>query len=65
MGDGEERVCERVMEDSSVAVGARRTIFLDVRIVRGVAGKGGLSMPGLGVIMNFWCMGGMERVVSM
>ena len=42
-------------EDRSAAVGARRTIFLDCRLVRGTEGspKGGLRIPSLGVIINF------------
>lgn len=43
------------MEERSEAVGARRTIFLEERVVKGMEGsvKGGLRMPSLGVIMNF------------
>ena len=43
------------MEEKSVAVGARRTTFLDWRLLSGRDGleKGGLRMPNLGVIMNF------------
>ena len=46
----------RDTEDSSLAVGARRMIFLDWRVLRAREGleKGGLRMPILGVIMNFW-----------
>lgn len=42
--------------ESSLGVGARRTIFLDRRLLSGREGlgKGGLRTPSLGVIMNFW-----------
>lgn len=39
-----------------------RIIFLLVRVERAWSvAKGGLSVPILGVIMNFWFEGGMER----
>ena len=42
-------------DESSLGVGARTTIFLDWRLLRGRDGslKGGLRTPTLGVIMNF------------
>lgn len=43
--------------ENSAAVGARRTIFLERRLWRGRVGlvlKGGLRMPILGVMRNFW-----------
>ena len=51
------------MEERSEAVGARRMIFLEERVVRGMEGsaKGGFRMPSLGVIMNFWWGVGIER----
>ena len=62
---GEARAAEEAVEraESSVGRGARRTIFLVRRVERGSDGseKGGLRMPSLGVIMNFWFSGGMAR----
>ncbi len=51
----------------SAAVGARRRIFLERRVVRGGegVGKGGLRTPSLGVMTNFWLVGGMERLAWM
>lgn len=51
--------------DSSEGKGARRTIFLLRSVERRSKGseKGGLRMPSLGVIMNFWFSGGMLRLV--
>lgn len=51
----------------SAAVGARRRIFLETRVFRGGEGvaKGGLRTPSLGVMMNFWLVGGMERSMWM
>lgn len=45
----------------------RRVIFLLERVAsgRGVLVKGGLRRPVLGVIMYFWWVGGMRRVVWM
>ncbi len=54
----------RVMEVISEGVGARRTIFLVERVLRGRVGKGGLRRPILGVIMNFWLVVGMWRSFS-
>ncbi len=47
---------------SSAGVGARRTTFFDLRVLsrRGSA-NGGLNMPSLGVIMNFWLVVGMDN----
>lgn len=47
---------------SSEGKGARSTIFFVVRDDNESigSGKGVLSMPILGVIINFWCSGGME-----
>ena len=55
------------MEESSAGVGARRTIFLEWSVLRAREGvvKGGLRTPSLGVMMNFWVVGGMERSVWM
>ncbi len=66
-GRGVEREEEAAWrEESSAGVGARRTIFLNWRVVRWRNGeKGGLRMPSFGVIMNFWFSGGMERLVWM
>lgn len=58
-GEGWERAV------SSLAVGARRTIFLETRVERGRDGKGDLRRPVLGVMRSFWFRGGMERVVWM
>lgn len=54
-GRGVEREEEAAwIEESSAGVGARRTIFLDCKVIRWRDGeKGGLRMPSLGVIMNF------------
>ena len=42
-------------EESSDAVGARRVIFLEVRVASSMsAEKGGFSIPTLGLIMYFW-----------
>lgn len=58
--------------ENSAAVGASRVIFLERRVWRGRAGlvvvvvlKGGLRMPILGVMRNFWWAGGMDIWVSM
>ena len=55
----------RETEASSDEVGASNTIFLFRRLERErEEEKGGLISPTLGVIMYFWFMGGMERVLS-
>ena len=66
--EGREGCWERAA--NSAAVGARRTIFLERRLWRGrvrllVVLKGGLRMPILGVMRNFWWAAGMDSWVSM
>lgn len=51
-------------EAKSFAVGARRRIFLELRVERGRGGNGGLRRPGEGVMRSFWSVAGMERVAS-
>lgn len=55
------------MDEISAAVGASSTIFLDWSVLSGKAGeaKGGLSTPTLGVIINFWLVGGIDRSLWM
>ena len=53
-------------EASSAGVGARRTIFFDLRVLsRRVSANGGLRMPSLGVIMNFWLVAGIDNSSEM
>lgn len=53
-------------EASWAGVGARRTIFFDLRVVSWrVSAKGGLRMPIFGVIMNFWLAVGMDKSLEM
>ncbi len=46
-------------------MGARRRIFLELRVEMGRGGNGGLRRPGEGVMRSFWSAGGMDRVASM
>ena len=53
-------------EASSAGVGARSTIFLDLRVLsRGESANGGLRMPSLGVIINFWLVAGIDNLLWM
>ena len=52
-------------EESSDGVGARSTIFFEVKVASEMsAEKGGLRIPSLGVIMNFWFEMGMLSCFS-
>lgn len=60
-GADAEAMVRESFEMSSTA-DPRRTIFLLLRVESAWSVmKGGLSVPILGVIMNFWFEGGMER----
>ena len=53
-------------EASSAGVEARRTTFFDPRALSGRgSANGGLKMPSLGVIMNFWLVTGIDSSLWM
>ena len=54
-GGARDAAVEADKEESSDAVGARRVIFLEMRVASSMsAEKGGFSIPTLGLIMYFW-----------